>query len=186
MVGIPELWLSILLSAVIIFIASCVIHMALRYHKNDQTLLPGEEGILEAMRKAGVGRGNYRFPYATSMADFKNEEFRKRWERGPVGFVNVFEPGPPRMGRSMVLWFVYCLIIGVFVAYVTGRACAPGTPYPTIFRIAGTAAILGYAGAVPVDSIWKGATWRATLHHLLDGVIYGLLTAGTFGWLWPR
>jgi len=25
-----------------------------------------------------------------------------------------------------------------------------------------------------------------TIKEVVDGLIYGLLTAGTFGWLWPR
>jgi hypothetical protein len=27
---------------------------------------------------------------------------------------------------------------------------------------------------------------RVTIKHVIDGLIYGLLTAGTFGWLWPK
>jgi hypothetical protein len=52
--------------------------------------------------------------------------------------------------------------------------------------VAGTAAFLGYAaGAVPA-AIWMGKPWRSAVKELADGLIYGLLTAGVFGWLWPR
>ena len=28
--------------------------------------------------------------------------------------------------------------------------------------------------------------WRSAAKDLADGFIYGLLTGGAFGWLWPR
>jgi hypothetical protein len=28
--------------------------------------------------------------------------------------------------------------------------------------------------------------WSATLKNMFDGLLYALVTAGTFGWLWPR
>jgi len=34
-------------------------------------------------------------------------------------------------------------------------------------------------------SIWYRRSWSTTLKATLDGVIYGLLTGGAFGWLWP-
>jgi hypothetical protein len=90
------------------------------------------------------------------------------------------------MGKYLGLWFVYCVVIGIFVAYLTGRTLGAGTDYLQVFRVAGTAAFLGYALAQVQDLIWKGQTWGVTFKHVFDGLIYGLLTAGTFGWLWPR
>ncbi len=39
-------------------------------------------------------------------------------------------------------------------------------------------------GGVP-DSIWKGQSWSIALKFALDGIVYGLVVAGTFCWLWP-
>jgi hypothetical protein len=89
------------------------------------------------------------------------------------------------MGKALGFWFVFCLVISLFVAYLTGRTLGPGADYLAVFRVAGTTAFLGYAAAQATDSIWKGQAWGATCKHLLDGLIYALLTAGTFGWLWP-
>jgi hypothetical protein len=55
-----------------------------------------------------------------------------------------------------------------------------------VFRFAGTTAFLGYAFALAHDSIWFKRRWSTTVKFLFDGLLYGLLTAGTFGWLWPR
>ena len=57
--------------------------------------------------------------------------------------------------------------------------------YLQVFRVSGTTAFLTYAGALPIGSIWFKRKWSATLRHMLDGLVYALLTAGCFGWLWP-
>jgi len=55
-----------------------------------------------------------------------------------------------------------------------------------VFRVVGTAAILGHAVGSLQDSIWKGVRWGVTAKFVFDGVVYGLVTAGTFAWLWPE
>ena len=171
MVPISALWLPILLSAVIVFVVSSIIHMALHFHKSDYRKLPEEDKVLDAMRAAGLTPGRtYHFPHTTHK-EMKSSETVEKFKLGPVG-----------LGQ----WFAYCLLIGVFVAYLTGRTRSPGTEYLEVFRVAGTTAFLGYSGALIQDSIWRGQTWGVTLKHVFDGLIYGLLTAGTFGWLWPK
>lgn len=49
----------------------------------------------------------------------------------------------------------------------------------------GPMAFLGYVPGLWQDSIWYGRKWSTTLKNTLDGIVYALLTAGTFGWLWP-
>jgi hypothetical protein len=186
MVPITALWLPIVLSAVIVFVASSLIHMVLPLHKSDYRKLPAEDRVLDALRTAAVTPGRtYYFPYATHK-EMKSPEAVERFKRGPVGLLTVIPSGPPAMGKYLVQWFIYCLVVGVFAAYVTGRTRSPGTQYLEVFRVAGTTAFLGYAAAQVQDSIWKGQSWSVTVKHVFDGLVYGLLTAGTFGWLWPR
>ncbi len=90
------------------------------------------------------------------------------------------------MGKELILWFFYTVVIGIFAAYVTGRALPAGAAYLSVFRFAGTTAFLGYAAALWQMSIWYRRPWSTTLRITVDGLIYALLTAGTFGWLWPR
>jgi hypothetical protein len=90
------------------------------------------------------------------------------------------------MGRNLALWFVYLLVVAVFAAYVAGRTLPPGTEYLAVFRVAGTTAFLGFAGAVWQMSIWYRRAWGTTVRATIDGLIYGLLAAGVFAWLWPR
>jgi hypothetical protein len=90
------------------------------------------------------------------------------------------------MGKSLILWFLYSVVISIFAAYVAGRAVPAGTDYLHVFRFAGVTAFLGYSGALWQSSIWYNRSWTTTIKSTIDGLLYGLLTAGTFGWLWPR
>ncbi len=185
MISLTALWLPILLSAVFVFIVSSILHMVITIHRGDLKKIPGEEKVLEAMRAQGVQPGSYMFPCAGSMKEMGTPEMIEKCKLGPVGFLTVVPSGPPSMGKNLVQWFFYSILIGVFVAYVAMLALEPGAAYATVFRLTGTIAILGYAvGALP-DSIWKGQSWVITLKFIFDGVVYGLVTAGTFGWLWP-
>ena len=89
------------------------------------------------------------------------------------------------MGTSLVQWFVYSVLVGVFAAYITGRILGPGAEYMSVFRFAGTTAFLCYAVALWQNSIWYKRAWSTTAKSTFDGLVYALVTAGAFGWLWP-
>ena len=186
MVYLTQLWIPVLLSAVIVFVVSSILHMALPYHKSDYRKLPDEEKVMDALRAAGVVPGPaYHFPHCDHK-DMKKPEMMEKFKKGPIGFVTVMPSGQINMGKFLGMWFLFCLIVGIFTAYLTGRTVAPGTDYLHVFRVAGTVAFMGYGLGHFVDSVWKGQTWGVTFKHMFDGLLYALLTAGTFGWLWPR
>jgi hypothetical protein len=185
MVSLTALWLPILLSAVIVFVVSSVIHMLLPYHRSDYKQVPEEDKLRAALRSASLQPGLYVFPYCTHK-DMKSPAVQEKYKEGPVGMLTVFPSGPPAMPKYLVLWFCYSLIIGVFTAYLTGRTVAFGAHYLVVFRVAGTAAFMAYGLANLSNGIWKGQAWSVVLKEVFDGLLYGLLTAGTFGWLWPR
>jgi len=185
-VSLASLWLPILLSAVFVFIVSSVMHMFLPYHKSDYRKLPDEVKVMEALRSAGVTPGPvYHFPHH-EMKDMKKPEVQESMKRGPMGLLQIIPSGVPNMGKFLGLWFVYSLVISIFVGYLTGRTRGPSDPYWEVFRVAGTSAFLGYGAAQVQDSIWKGQAWIVTWKHVLDSLIYAVVTAATFGWLWPR
>jgi hypothetical protein len=185
MVPLTALLLPILLSAVIVFVASSLIHMVLPYHRSDYRQLPDEDKLLAALRPAGLKPGLYHFPFCAHK-DMKSPAMQEKYKQGPVGLLTVFPSAPPAMPKFLGLWFVYCLLIGLFVAYLTGRTVTSGAHYLVVFRVAGTAAFLAYGLGNLSNGIWKGQPWSVTLKEAFDGLLYGLLTAGTFGWLWPR
>ena len=185
MVSLTALWLPIVLSAVVVFVASSIMHMLLPYHRSDYRQLPDEDKLLATLRAAGLKQGLYHFPFCTHK-DMKSPAAIEKFKQGPVGMLTVFPSGPPAMPKFLGMWFAYCLIIGFFVAYLTGRTVAPGANYMAVFRVAGTAAFLAYGLGNLSNGIWKGQPWSVTLKEVIDGLVYALLTAGTFGWLWPR
>lgn len=185
MVSLTALWLPIVLSAVIVFVASSIMHMLLPYHRSDYRQLPDEEKVLAGLRAAGLTPGLYHFPFC-SHKDMKSPATMEKFKQGPVGMLTLFPSGPPAMPKFLGLWFAYSLIIGFFVAYLTGRTVAPGAPCMAVFRVAGTAAFLAYGVGNLSNGIWKGQPWGVVLKEVIDGLVYSLLTAGIFGWLWPH
>jgi hypothetical protein len=186
MTDLAALWLPILLSSVVVFLASSVIHMALPWHKSDYPKVPDEDRVLEALRPLAIPPGDYMIPRASSTQEMRSAEFTEKLKKGPVMVVTVLPNGPMAMGKSLTLWFVYSAVVGYFAAYVASRALPAGVEYLQVFRFIGTTAFIGYSLALWQMSIWYKRAWSTTLKSTVDGLIYALLTAGVFGWLWPR
>lgn len=178
-----SLWLPIVIAAVIVFLASFMAWMVLPHHRTDWSKLPDEERVRGAL--AGVEPGEYTVPHAATSAEWKSEEWLKKAEAGPNAYLSVLPPGKPNMGKNLAQWFVFCVVVSLFVAYVTGRALGPGSEYLKVFQIASTVAFLAYSSAHIPGAIWMGHSWGRTIKDVIDGLVYGLLTAGVFGWLWP-
>ena len=160
MVTLSALWLPILLSAVFVFIASSIMHMVLPYHRSDYSRLPDEDKVLAALRAASVQRGLYVFPHCTHK-DMKSPAVIEKQKQGPVGFMTIVPSGPPAMPKFLIQWFVFCLVIGFFVAYLTGHTVA--FDYDMVFTFkslmawqsvqpGAPAAVLGLAVSTPSKS----------------------------------
>ena len=185
MATLAALWLPILLAAVIIFIASSVLHMVLPYHKNDYSKLPDEEKALTALRSLNLGRGLYIFPYCTH-DKMNTPEMVEKYKQGPVGHMTVFPSGKINMGKYLGQWFVYCLVVAFFTAYIAAHTVPAGVHYLVVFRVVGATAFMALGIGPLANGIWKGQPWGMTIKEVVDGLIYSLLAAGVFGWLWPR
>jgi hypothetical protein len=186
MTGIVLLWMPILLSAVIVFIASSILHMVSPWHKGDYPRLPNEDAFRQAVGALDIPPGDYMVPRPQSREDLRSPEFMEKARQGPNVVMTVMPKGMMSMGRSLMMWFIYIVIVSIFAAYVVGRAVAPGAPYMHVFQLVSTVAFIGYSVALWQMSIWYRRSWNITIKATIDGLIYGLLTAGAFGWLWPR
>lgn len=189
MENILELWLPILVSAAFVFVASAIIWMATPLHKNDY-LSPGaaEGTLMDAVRSAALKPGVYFVPWA--MCDRKADEATKaaakaRMDAGPWASITI-SGAKPNFPMSLLLWFINLLIIGVFVAYISRLARGPTAPYLEVFQVAGSAAMLAYCGYLLPMVSWHSMPWKQLPAKLFDGVVYALITAGVFGWLWPQ
>ena len=104
-----------------------------------------------------------------------------------MNMIVTFLPnGPWSMKNNLIQWFLYTLVVSALAAYVAGRALPAGSAYLAVFRFVGVTAFIGYSVALWQMSIWYRRSWSTTVKGTVDGLIYALLTAGAFGWLWPR
>jgi hypothetical protein len=142
--------------------------------------------VLDALRPFAIPPGDYMLPRPASGSDMRSPEFLEKLNKGPVVVMTVMPNGMTSMARNLTLWFVYAAVIGVFSAYVAGRALPAGAPFLRVVQFAGVAAFLGYAVALCQMSIWYRRSWILTVKATVDGLVYALLTGVTFGWLWPR
>ena len=185
MIELTSLWIPILASAVLVFAASSVIHMAPLWHKDDYARVPREDQLRDALRPLAIPPGDYMVPRAGGAAEMKSPDYQAKMEQGPVLIMSVLPPGPITMGASLAQWFAYAIVVSLFAGYVASRALGPAATYLDVFRFAGTTAFAGYSLGLWQMSIWYKRGWSLTMKATLDGLIYALLTAGTFGWLWP-
>jgi hypothetical protein len=185
MVSLTSLWLPILLSAVVVFIASSIVHMVLTYHRTDFAKLPSEPEIAESLRRFNIPPGDYILPYCSSPAEMKTPEFQERWKKGPRLIATVWGGGSMAMGSQLAQWFVFSAIVSLFAGYVASRSLAPGAAYLDVSQIVSTTAFLGYSMSQWSNVIWFKRSGMTALKSTVDGLVYGLLTGGVFGWLWP-
>jgi hypothetical protein len=186
MTGLTALWLPIVLSAVFVFFASSLIHMVLPWHKADYPPLPNEDAFRRAVGPLRIAPGEYMVPRAQSMDDMKSAAFKAKLDEGPVAMLTIRPNGMNSMGPMLAKWFVYSLVVSLFAGYVAGRALPAASHYLLVFRFAGATAFAGYSLALWQGHIWCYKPLRYTITSTIDGLIYACLTAGTFGWLWPK
>jgi hypothetical protein len=186
MVSLLSLWLPIIVSAVIIFLASWLLHMFVGHHRHDLGKLPQEDAVLEALRAAQIPPGDYMAPHLSSPAQMRDSGWLEKRRRGPVALLTLSAGGEPAMGKPLAQWFVYLLLVALLSGYVASRTLSSGAPYLSVFRVVGTVAFMGFAMAQPQQSIWWQRRWSSTIKYMIDGLIYALLVGGVFGWLWPR
>ena len=183
-VALTALWLPIILSAVAVFIVSSLIWAVIQWHNSDWQKLANENAAMDAMR--GAEPGHYSVPHAADMKAREEESWKEKYRQGPAAMITVVPHGELAMGKNMVQWFVWCIVISVLVAYIVGTALAAGTPYLKVFQITATTAALAHgAGAAGLNKIWFGYSTSRAAKDAADAIIYGLVTAGIFGWLWP-
>ena len=188
MVALSSLWLPIVLSAVTIFIVSAMFWMVFPHHKGDYKQLPNEDAFINTLRPMNIPTGLYVFPHMKDCGKMKDDPVIKaKFEQGPLGILHVWPPTFMKsMGRNMALSLVFYLITSVFVAYLATLALDNTASYLKVFQVTGTAAIMAYCFSSIPQAIWFGTPLRNVIACLFDGIVYGLLTAGFFGWLWPN
>ncbi|HET6437601.1 MAG TPA: hypothetical protein VFG59_06055 [Anaeromyxobacter sp.] len=180
---VAHLWLAILLSAVLVFALSAASHMVLPWRRNEWRRI-SESGALQAALR-DLAPGLYAFPAPSDPKQQMSKEWMERWAKGPSGWLTLAPPGPVRMGRNMMLSFLVYLVVGFLVAYVAAHSLPAAPRFRAVFRIVGAVGFLSYGVGTIFNSIWYHRPWRAYLADFVDALLFGLVTAAVFGWLWP-
>jgi len=184
-VNILQLWAPILLGGVLAWVASALIHVLIKYHSADYKPLPNEDDVLAAVGKGSPSPGLYTFPFCGDMSEMKRESVQQKFSRGPVGMLAVLPKGMPPMGKLMVQQVLFFLVGCFLIAYCASLALAPGAAYMSVFRFVSSVSFVAFGWGIIPFSIWYGHPWSNTARYLLDALIYALVVAGTFSWLWP-
>ena len=185
MVAWSALLLPAVVSAVLVFVASSLIHMVIKWHQSEYRTLSNEDEVRAAIRKTSPTPGKYVMPFCKDGKEMASPEMQKKFNEGPNVVMYVRENGPAKLGPFLGKWFAYTLVVSLVAGYVARATVAPGAEYLHVFQVVGAASWLAYAWSIPADSIWMGKPWSSTFVYMLDGLIYASLTAGSFAWLWP-
>jgi hypothetical protein len=185
MISTTQLLVPALLSAVLVFLVSSIVHMLTPWHANDMSKLPDEAGVLSALRPFNLRPGSYVAPRPSGMKELGTPEFQAKMKQGPHMLMTVLS-AETGMGQQLTLWFFYAFVIALFAGYVTSRATNAGSDYKVVFKFVAAIAFGAYSMGLWQMSIWYRRPWIVTLKSTIDGLVYACLTAGAFGWLWPR
>ena len=185
MTPLATLWLPIVLSAVFLFFASAIIHMVMPWHKSDFARLPDEEAFRRAVAPMRIPPGDYVAPHCLTSADMKSPEYAAKLEEGPVLLMTVRPTGPIRMGPMFLSWMGFLLVASTFVGWIAGAAVPPGAETRYVWHFTAAIAFVIYGLATWPAVIWYGRKASSAFKDSVDGVIYAVITAVTFGWLWP-
>jgi len=180
-----SLWLPVIVSAVVVFVASSIVHMVLKYHKADMKSLPNEDAVREALAKGNLAPGTYHTPYCADHKAMNDPAIKAKFEKGPVAMITVHPKGTPVLPKYLALWFGFSVLVSLVAAYVARHTLHPGDDGMLVMQITGTVAFAGYSLSHVSDSIWKGQPWPNTARAFLDGAIYAVLTGLVFRLMWP-
>jgi hypothetical protein len=186
MVTLAELWMPIVASAVAVFVLSSLVHMVFKWHSPDYRALSNEDEVRTAIQKANPAPGEYMLPHCADTKEMQSPEAQQKFRDGPVALLTLRARGMPGMGRSLMLWFLYTLAVGLFAGYVASRTLPAGTVAGRVLQVVATIAFVTYVGGSIQNGIWMGKPWRSVSKDVLDGLLYGMATGAVFALLWPH
>ncbi len=182
-----SLWLPILLSAVVVFVISSLVHMVFKWHASDYNAFPNEDAVRDAIRAGNLPPGRYVVPHCKDMKDMGSPAMIKKYQDGPVGHLTLGAPGVPNMGKYLGLWFLWSLVIAAVAGYLVWRACGLDPAHAArAAKWAGAITFIAHGFGTVTESIWMMRPWSGSAKYLLDSALYAAGTYGVFLWLWPK
>ena len=184
--SIVALWLPILLAAVLVFVASSLVHMVLKWHNSDYHKLPNEDAVRDVIRAGNPAPAMYFTPHCPDHKLMGTPEFQQKFIEGPIALITIRPSGPPTMGGALFQWFLMSLFVAAVAACVATLGLPAGAPPSTVFWTAAWVAFMAYGAGSVRESIWMGRSWSATAKELADAALYAACTGAPLAWLWPK
>ncbi len=181
-----SLWLPILLSAVVVFVISSLVHMVFKWHAPDYHGFANEEAVRAAIRAGNPAPGQYVVPYCADMKEMGSEAMVKKYREGPVGHFALGSSGTPNMGKHLGLWFLWSLAVAVVAAFLASRLIGWDHAHArAAAKLVGAVTFIAHGFGNVSESIWMMRPWPATARYLLDAALYAAGSGLVFLWLWP-
>lgn len=186
MTALLSLWLPILLSAVVVFVISSLIHMAIKWHAPDYRGFANEDAVRDAIRAGNPSPGRYVVPYCADMKQMGGEVMQTKYRDGPVGHIMLAPTGVPNMGKYLGLWFLWSLAVAVVAAFLAAQLFGldPARARAAA-KLVGAVTFIAHGFGTVQESIWMARPWSSSVKYLLDAALYGLGSGLVFFWLWP-
>lgn len=182
-----SLWLPILLSAVVVFVISSLIHMVIKWHASDYRGFANEDAVRAAIRAGNPAPGRYVVPYCSDMKEMGGEAMLQKYREGPVGQILLAPVGAPNIGRSLGQWLLFTLVVAVIAAVlVTQLFGLDPARARAAAKLAGAVSFVAYGLGTITESIWSARPWSSSVKYLLDAALYAVGSALVFYWLWPE
>ncbi len=186
MTTLATFWLPIAMSGVLAFLASTILHMVFKHHASDYKGLPDEEAARAVLGRQSLMPGTYVIPHCGSMKEMNEPAAQAKYAEGPVAWITVLPKGTPGMGKALVGWLIYLLLIAFLAAYVVGHLLPRTASGHEVFRFTYVVTLLPHLGQALHEWIWGGKTGSVTWKNLFDGVVYASVMAGCFAGFWPK
>jgi hypothetical protein len=181
-----QLWLPIVVAAIGVFVASSLIHMVFKWHASDYRAFPNEDEVAAAIRNGKPSPGQYVIPHCPGMKDMASEAMQARFREGPVGWITLRPNGQPSMGSSLGAWFVFNLLVAAASAAIALQVYGLGADHRAAAHLGALVTLATYIGGSIQNGIWMGKPWGAVAKDIVDGLIFAIVTACAFAWLWPN
>ena len=136
MTPITSLVLPILVAAVVVFVLSLIVQMAMPWHKTDFDNVPDDDEFLGAIRQLNIPPGDYTVPSPRLPNGARNPDFVEKLAKGPSVTMTVIPPSD-NMGRYMVQWFAFTLLVAVIAGWVTGTIVGTCRRSPRVLPLRG-------------------------------------------------
>lgn len=180
-----SLWLPILLSAVVVFVISSLVHMVFKWHASDYNGFANEDAIRAAINAGKASPGRYVIPHCKDMKDMADPAMVKKYQEGPIVQMTIGPSGVPNMGKYLGQWFLWSLVVAAVAGWLAAKVYGLGAPALGAAKLSAVITFIAYGFGTVTESIWMMRPWSSSAKYLLDSALYAAGTGAVFLWLWP-